>query len=173
MILIIEGADKVGKSALASRISALTQWPIVKIRWALLGDPTSETVGMSATSIEILRATKPSIIFDRAYFSWWAYGPTLGYDVSFMKDRIARFARVSDVTESRLVVLTAAPEELRRRYEQEPDLYFSLDVVQAANARFPSLLELVPESLPTLHIDTTDTDAEEVFSIASNFLGLL
>ena len=89
MILIIEGADLVGKSTLASRISALTQWPIVKIRWALLGDPTSETVGMSAASIEILRATKPDIIFDRAYFSWWAYGPPLGFDVSFLKDRIA------------------------------------------------------------------------------------
>ena len=107
MILIIEGADLVGKSTLASRVSDLTQWPIVKVRWALVGDPMSETVGMSTTSIEILRATKPNIIFDRAYFSWWAYGPPLGYDASFLRDRIAQFARVSEVTESRLIVLTA------------------------------------------------------------------
>ena len=172
MILIIEGADLVGKSTLASRVSALTQWPIAKIRWALVGEPMSETVGMAATSIEILRATKPNLIFDRAYFSWWAYGPPLGYDVSFLRDRIAQFARVSDVTESRLIVLTATPEELERRYEQEPDLYFPLDVIQTANARFPSLLELIPESLPALRIDTTDTSPERVLSIASDFLGL-
>ena len=172
MILIIEGADLVGKSTLASQVSALTQWPIAKIRWALVGDPMSETVGMAATSIEILRATKPNLIFDRAYFSWWAYGPPLGYDVSFLKDRIAQFARVSEVTESRLIVLTATPEELERRYNREPDLYFSLDVIQAANVRFPSLLELVPESLPALRIDTTDTSPERVLSITSEFLGL-
>ena len=172
MILIIEGADLVGKSTLASRVSDLTQWPIVKVRWALVGDPMSETIGMSTTSIEILRATKPNIIFDRAYFSWWAYGPPLGYDASFLRDRIAQFARVSEVTESRLIVLTATPEELGRRYEREPDLYFPLDVIQAANARFPSLLELVPESLPALHVDTTDTAPERVLSIAWDFLGL-
>ena len=114
MFLIIEGADLVGKSTSASRVSDLTQWPIVKVRWALVGDPMSETVGMSTTSIEILRAMKPNIIFDRAYFSWWAYGPPLGYDVSFLRDRIAQFARVSEVAESRLIVLTATPEELGR-----------------------------------------------------------
>ena len=172
MILIIEGADLVGKSTLACRVSALTRWPIVKVRWALVGDPMSETVGMASTAIELLRATQPNLILDRAYFSWWAYGPVLGHDVSFMRERVAQFARVSDVTDCRLVVLTATHEELKRRYEREPDLYFPLDVIQAANARFPSLLELVPESLPSLHVDTTDTSPERLVSIVSDFLTL-
>ena len=172
MILIIEGADLVGKSTLAYRVSALTRWPIVKVRWALVGDPMSETVGMASTVIEFLRATQPNVILDRTYFSWWAYGPVLGYDVWFLRDRIAQFARVSDVTNCRLVVLTATYEELKRRYEREPDLYFPLEVIQAANARFPSLLELVPESLPSLHVDTTDTSPERLFSIVSDFLRL-
>ena len=53
MIVIIEGADLVGKSTLASEVSARTGWPIAKIRWELVGDPMSETVGMAATAIEI------------------------------------------------------------------------------------------------------------------------
>ena len=162
----------VGKSTLAHRVSALTGCPIVRVRWALVGDPMSETVGMASTAIEFLRATQPNVILDRTYFSWWAYGPALGHDVSFLRDHIAQFARVSDVTHCGLVVLTATHEELKKRYEREPDLYFSLEVIQAANARFPSLLELVPESLPSLHVDTTDTPPERLFSIVSDFLRL-
>ena len=127
---------------------------------------------MASTAIEFLRATQPNVILDRTYFSWWAYGPALGYDVSFLRDHIAQFACVSDVTHCGLVVLTATHEELKKRYEREPDLYFPLEVIQAANARFPSLLELVPESLPSLHVDTTDTPPERLFSIVSDFLRL-
>jgi thymidylate kinase len=163
MILIIEGADLVGKSTLAERIAAVYGWSIVKIRWALVGDPAAETHGMARATIELLRATRPDIIFDRIYFSWWAYGD----DVDFMPKLIADFARVPD---ARLVLLTASAEELRRRYEHQPDLYFSLDVIQRANARFPSLLPLLPETLPALHIDTTETSPDAVFEQVQAFL---
>src|SRR3954451_5317647 len=124
MILIIEGADLVGKSTLAEQVTAAYGWPIVKIRWALHGDPTAETRGMARATIELLCATRPDVIFDRGYFSWWAYGE----DVSFMPELISDFARVPD---ARLVLLTASAEELRRRYERQPDLYFSLETIQA------------------------------------------
>lgn len=167
MILIIEGADLVGKSTLAERVAAVHGWPIVKIRWALIGDPAAETTGMARATIEILRATTPNVIFDRIYFSWWAYGPVLGHDVSSLPRLIKQFAPVKD---ARLVVLTASAEELRKRYEREPDLYFSLEIIQAANARFPSLLELVPDTLPALHIDTTDTPPDDVFDQVRAFM---
>jgi thymidylate kinase len=163
VILIIEGADLVGKSTLAERVSAVYCWPIVKIRWVLIGDPTAETHGMARATIELLRVTRPDIIFDRIYFTWWAYGD----DVDFMPKLIADFARVPD---ARLVLLTASADEIRRRYEREPDLYFSLDVIQRANARFPSLLPLLPETLPALHIDTTETSPDAVFEQVQAFL---
>jgi thymidylate kinase len=163
MILIIEGADLVGKSTLAARVAATYGWPIVKIRWALIGDPAAETRGMARATIELVCGTTPNVIFDRIYFSFWAYGQ----DVSFMPQLIADFARVPD---ARLVLLTTSAEELRRRYERQPDLYFSLEVIQEANARFPSLLPLLPATLPVLHIDTTATSPDAVFEQVQAFI---
>jgi thymidylate kinase len=167
MILIIEGADLVGKSTLAERVAAARGWPIVKIRWALIGDPAAETQGMARATVELLRATTPNVIFDRIYFSWWAYGPALGHDVSYMPQLIEHFAPIND---ARLVLLTASADEIRRRYERQPDLYFTLEVIQEANARFPSLLPLLPDSVPALHIDTTATSADEVFEQVQTFI---
>ena len=167
MILIFEGADLVGKSTLAERFAAGCGWPIVKIRWALVGDAEAETRGMAAATIGLLTALRPDVILDRCYFSFWAYGPAIGYEVDFMPELIARFEPVDEV---RLVLLTASPEELRRRYERTPDLYFSLDVIQAANARFPSLLPLLPPSLPSLHIDTTSVSVDEAVERVERFI---
>jgi len=47
-----------------------------------------------------------------------------------------------------------------------------LDVIQAANARFPSLLPLLPHTLPALHIDTTATPPDDVFAQVRAFIGL-
>jgi hypothetical protein len=144
----------VGKSTLAAHFATAYQWPIVKLRWALQGDSKAETRTMATTTLARLHATQPSAIFDRIYFSWWAYGPVLGYDVAYMPALIAAFARIRD---ARLVLLTAAEAELRRRFARHPARYFSLEVILAANARFPSLLPLLPATLPWLHIDTTHT----------------
>jgi thymidylate kinase len=118
---------------------------------------------MARATIELLCGTTPDVIFDRIYFSWWAYGD----DVAFMPEWISKFARVPD---ARLVLLTASEEELARRYERKPDLYFSLDVIQKANARFPSLLPSLPRTLPALHIDTTSTPPDEVFERVLGFI---
>lgn len=152
MIVILEGSDLTGKSTLAASLTATHGWPVAKIRWDLLGDPEIETRAMAKTTIELLRLTRPHIIFDRIYFSWWAYGPVLGYEVSYMPELIASFQVIQDAC---LVLLTTSTDELAQRYARQPDLYFPLDVIQAANARFPSLLSLLPSTLPYLHIDST------------------
>lgn len=167
MILIVEGADLVGKSTLIKHIVSRTNWPVAKIRWALEGDPEVETRAMAATTIELLRTTQPNLIFDRIFFSWWAYAPALGYDAAYMPELISRFAAVPH---ARLVLLTASPSELARRYEAKPDPYFSLEVVQAANARFPWLLPLLPPTLPYVHIDTTHATPAQVFNRVNAFL---
>ena len=167
MIVIIEGADLVGKSTLASTVTTTHAWRIAKIRWALRGDPEIETRAMATTTIELLRTTQPDVIFDRIYFSWWAYGPVLGYEVTYMPELIAAFAAVRD---TRLVLLTAAPDELARRFARQPDRYFSLDVIQAANARFASLLPLLPASVPHLHLDMTISPPEHLVAQVEAFL---
>jgi thymidylate kinase len=166
MIVIFEGADLVGKSTLADRLSAQHGWPVVKIRWALVGDVRAETVGMATATIELLRGLRPNVILDRSYFSMWAYGDNIDY----LPRLIARFDQVSRVTEARLILLTVSEAELRRRYEREPDLYFSLEKIQAANARFPSLLPLLPASLPHLHLETTSLLPDEAFARLDAFI---
>lgn len=169
MIVVVEGADKVGKTTLIAQLNALTGWPVVKIRWALTGDAEVETRAMATATVEILSATRPNAIFDRSYFSWWAYGPALGYAVDYMHDLIADFVRVP---EAKLVLLTASASEITRRFEREPDLYFPLETILAANARFPSLLALLPDNLPSVHIDTSSTRPAAVLEQAKTFLGL-
>ena len=147
MILIVEGADLVGKSTLAERVAATHGWPIVKIRWALVGDAKAETIGMATATVELLRATAPSVVLDRCYFSMWAYGE----ERTYLPDLIAAFDRVSGTDTARLVLLTAGADELRRRYAREPDLYHYLDIILRANDRFPSLLPMLATSLQSLH----------------------
>jgi hypothetical protein len=128
-----------------------------------------KTRGMATATIELLAAVQPDVIFDRLYFSMWAYGK----DVSYMPELIASFDRVSRVTPARLVLLTASDEALRGRYERQPDLYHSLDIMQSANARFPSLLPLLPllpDSLPSLHIDTTDVSPDQAMALVERFI---
>jgi hypothetical protein len=167
VILIIEGADLVGKSTLAERVRAMTGWLIIKIRWDLRGDPEIETRAMAKTTIAILQATQPDAIFDRSYFSWWSYGPVLGYDVAYMPELMTAFARVPN---ARLVLLTASDAAIRRRFDHQPDLYFPLEVILGANTRFPALLPLLPDTLPRLHIDTTNTPVEDTFTQVAIFL---
>jgi thymidylate kinase len=167
VIFIVEGADLVGKSTLAKRLAAAYELPIVKIRWTLVGDTEVETRAMARTTIEILHTTRLSAIFDRIYFSWWAYGHALGKNTAFMRDLISNFGEIED---ARLILLTASDEELTRRFNRKPDLYFPLDVILRANARYPSLLPLLPKNLPALHIDTTHTDADMVFAQAQAFI---
>ena len=167
MILIIEGADLVGKSNVAHAVSELHHWPIVKIRWSLAGNPEVETRAMATSTVAILKATRPDVIFDRIYFSWWAYGPALGYDVDFMPE-IVRMFQPAD--ETRLVLLTASPEELSRRFNRQPDAYFPLDVIQSANERFPTLLDLLPPDLRRLHIDTSKTAVDTAIHLVEDFI---
>jgi thymidylate kinase len=166
VILIIEGTDLVGKSTIAEQCAASYGWPIVKIRWSLTGDVEAETRGMATATIELLAAVRPDVIFDRSYISMWAYGK----DVSYMPELIASFDRVSRVTPARLILLTASDEALRGRYERQPDLYHSLDIIQSANARFPSLLPLLPDTLPSLHIDTTDVPPDQAMALVERFI---
>lgn len=168
MILIIEGADLVGKTTLGKRIAKLKGWPIIKTRWALRGSPEIEMRAMADSTIRILHATQPDVIFDRIYFSWWAYGAALGYDVSYMPEIIEDFGGIIG---ARLVLLTATEAEIRRRYEREPDHLFSLRTILKANERFPSLLPLLPWRLPHLHIDTTETSPDAVFEQVAGFIG--
>ncbi len=166
MILIVEGADLVGKSTLIDRFRQEHLWPVAKIRWARVGDDKAETIGVATATVELLRTTARDVILDRCYFSRWAYGEDRGY----LPNLIAGFDRVSSAVPSRLVLLTATDDEVRRRHAQSPDHYHSIETIVRANQRYPSLLPLLPASLPALHIDTTDTTPDECARLVHQFM---
>ena len=139
----------------------------MNLRWDLSADPEVETRAMARATTTILDAIRPDVIMDRSYFSWWAYSVPLGHNDSYMTELIGRY-KPAELT--RLIVLTASATELERRFTEKPDLYFTLDVIQAANDRFPSLLGLLPKNLRYTQIDTTENNAEEVLRLAVGFL---
>ncbi len=167
MIIIIEGADLVGKTTLINGLVGNYPYPVIKLRWELLGDPEIETRSMAKATTAILDAVRPNVILDRSYFSWWAYAQPLGYDNSYMPELIGLYKPVAD---TRLILLTATAVEIEKRFRKTPDLYFSLDIIQSANNRFPSLLTLLPKELKSLHIDTTATSAIETIQQVESFL---
>lgn len=167
VIVIVEGADLVGKSTLAGRLSGQQGWPVVKLRWALVGDPMVETTAMARASIGLLEALRPDLILDRSFLSWWAYGPVLGHDVAYLPKLAAGLARLHGL---RVVVLTASASELERRFTRQPDEWFSLAQIVAANERMPGIVDLLPGSVPRIAIDTTTAGPGEVFAEVSRFL---
>lgn len=167
MIIIIEGADLVGKTTLVNGLVENYQYPVIKLRWELRGDPEIETRTMAKTTIAFLDAVRPNVILDRSYFSWWAYAEPLGYDDSYMPELIGCYKPAVD---TRFVLLTASADEIEKRFRKTPDLYFSLDVIQSANNRFSSLLSLLPKDLKSVHIDTTVTSAIETRRQVESFL---
>ena len=169
MIVIVEGADLVGKSTTAERLSGEQGWPIVKVRWDLVGDPMVETTAMATATITMLEALQPDVVFDRSFLSWWAYGPVLGHEVSYLPRLAASLVRVPDLY---VVLLTSSPTELARRFSIEPDLWFNIDQITAANERIPSIADLLPDTVPHLHADTTSRSVSDVYEEVRQFLRL-
>ena len=167
MIAIIEDADLVGKSTNAERLSADRGWPIVRIRWDLIGDPMVETTAMAKSTTAMLEALDPDVVFDRSFLSWWAYGPVLGHEVDYMPNLAERLGRLRDV---HVVLLTATESELRARHERTPDAWFTIDQIVAANERVPSIETVLPDAIPRIQIDTTHRSTDEVYANIRAFL---
>jgi thymidylate kinase len=158
MIVIVEGPDLAGKSTLIERLRGTHPRPVVKVRWTPDGDRRSETIGIANATIAMLRALRPDVILDRCYFTRWAYDD----ERSYLPALIASFDQVSSTVPARFILLTATEEEIRRRHQREPHHRNTLEAILRANERYPSLLPLLPESLPALHVNTTESPPEEV-----------
>lgn len=167
MIIIVEGADLVGKTTLIDGLISKCHWPVIKLRWDLLGDPEIETRAMAKATSAFLASLRPNVILDRSYFSWWAYAAPLGYNDSYMPEVISTYKPAES---TRLILLTASAGELKRRFEVKPDAYFPLDVIQKANERYPSLLPLLPMGIKSISIDTTNRTIDQVLQVACEFL---
>jgi hypothetical protein len=95
--------------------------------------------------------------------------PVLGHEVSYLPRLAASLVRVPDVY---VVLLTSSPTELARRFSIEPDLWFNIDQITAANERIPSIADLLPDTVPHLHADTTSRSVSDVYEEVRQFLRL-
>ncbi len=146
MVVIFEGSDLAGKTTLARHYARALRYPIVKLRWDLLNE-RAETTAYAKATVGILGAYEANLILDRSFLSMYAYSE----DPSFVEPLVRA---VGEILGLRLVVLTADETTLRRRYEAAPDRFFGLDHVMMANARFRTLVQMLPPDVLKLHLDT-------------------
>lgn len=126
MVVIFEGVDLVGKTTLARHCARTLGLPIVKLRWDL-HDAEAETVAFAKATLGLLSATGAGVILDRSFLSMWAYEEHADYMLPLIRG-------LRHLPDARVVVLTAGAEELRRRYQQEPYVWFSEAITLPAAA---------------------------------------
>jgi hypothetical protein len=164
MVLVFEGADRVGKTTLARHYARATGWPIVKVRWDLR-DAEAETVAFAKMTLGLLLATNPDVILDRSFLSMWAYASGPDYMEPLLQ-------AVGDLPDLRLIVLTASPDALRVRHRERPDAYFTEAQALDANGWFARLPDALPAGVRTLRLDTGVHTVEQCCAAIDAFLQL-
>lgn len=159
MIIILEGADLTGKSTLAHRLSILLQFPVVR-PWIYLAQPKPSVISVAKTLRQLFRHIHPDIIYDRFFFSEYVYAQVLGRDREYVADLIREWESIPDVF---LVYLTASDEAIQSRYEERGgDWYVSLEQIFAIRDAYPTLLKVMPSTIPTLMLDTSSVSSDDI-----------
>lgn len=154
MILIIEGADLVGKTTLVSRLSEITKIPSTSI-WIELENPKLSVISVSKTLRLVLSKINIDIIFDRFFFSEYVYGKVLNRDVSYIHDLLAEW---KDVPNIHLVILTAKEDVLRKRFNNRGDKYFKLSQIVNFNKEYEAFSKITSRYIKTSIIESVDGD---------------
>lgn len=152
-IVILEGADMVGKTHIAAELSKQLNIPVVKVkrveRWF---DPFIDLVYGGETMVQMVEQTGYNFIFDRGYPSEYAYSRT--YERPTSHDKIlsmdARFAKMGAL----IVVCYKHPSAY------QPDDQALIDV-----SKYDTILKWFREfkkfsKCKVLMLDTTDENLE-------------
>jgi thymidylate kinase len=165
MIIILEGADLTGKTTLADHLSAHLNMPIVR-PWIHLAYPKPSVISVARTLHHLFCHIHPDVIYDRFFFSEYVYAQVMGREHEYVSDLIREWASVLGMY---LVCLTASDETLESRYAaRDGDWYVSLPQIRAIKDAYAELLAILPTTIPTLSLDTSqlspDAAADEVIS---------
>ncbi|MCB1543789.1 MAG: hypothetical protein KDJ30_05760 [Rhodoblastus sp.] len=156
MILILEGADLVGKTETARVLSYKLGTP-TSGNWIDLNNPKPSVTSVARTLHLVFKAMNPNLILDRSFLSEYIYGQIMGRNIEYIPELAHEWG---DLDDCRLVVLTATESVLRRRFSVRGDNYATLDQILAANTIYPSLCRIVPATIPALTVSVIDGSIE-------------
>lgn len=156
MIIILEGADLVGKTSIAKKLHQITGFPQTSI-WIDLNKPKPAVISVSKTIRLIIDALKPDIIFDRSFMSEYVYGNVLGRDISYIPELVHDWKHIKNCF---LFIITANEDTLRKRYQQRGDSYVDINNIIEINEQYKKLHFLTEEFIPTFYVDSSDKNVE-------------
>lgn len=151
MIIIIEGADLVGKTVISGLLSKRLNVPVSRI-WMDLTNPKPSAKSVAHTLHLLCNAISPNIIFDRFFISEYVYGAVLEREYEYIRDLIAMWA---DIPNMFLVLLVASEKSIRERYAIRNDWYLDLDQILSVNTLYPSIKDILPSNISFLEINTS------------------
>lgn len=167
MIVVLEGADLVGKSTLAKLLSERLGVPTTRI-WMDLEYPAPSAKSVAHTLHLFCKAINPTIIFDRLFVSEYIYGTILGRPTEYLVDLMDLWADLPNVY---FVLMTASDETIRHRYyERGGDWYLDIEQILAANRIYSSILGILPNNFTVLSLDTTQKNTEICGQIVVDWL---
>ena len=173
MILILEGADLVGKTTLAKELSQRLCIPQTGI-WIDLDNPKPSIISVSKTLKLLVQNSKPDIIFDRFFISEWVYSKLNNREGDYLKDLIDEWAQVDDLF---IFILFAKNDILINRYEIRGDERFSINEILNANELYQNLYYYINNQFKCFLIDisemTTQQISEHIKNVLNNIGGFM
>jgi thymidylate kinase len=167
MIVVLEGTDLTGKSTVASALSKTLGIPVVR-PWIDLNTPKPAVVSVARSLKALILATKPSVIYDRFFFSELPYAMVLGREHGYVEKLVNEWSEVPDLF---IVHLTANDQTLRHRYEdRQGDAYVSLGQIIKTRDHYKYLVSILDGCFSVLTIDTTDKSEQETAIIIVDWL---
>ena len=140
MIIVVEGHDLSGKTALCSALSS--QYGFIKIKpWADLSAAQASLSSISRTLLSMAVADDRHMVFDRFITSEYVYGPLFGRATDYLDELLEEWR---DVTPLRVVQLECSESDVMERYDKRGDHMLSRDQVLTARRRYANLGNLMP-----------------------------
>jgi broad-specificity NMP kinase len=166
MVVILEGADLVGKTTLAKALSLRLSIPQTSI-WIDLNCPQPAVISVSKTLRMVIQALQPDIIFDRSFLSEWVYSKLKGRDDTYINDLIAEWGKVNNLL---LIILYANDDVLKKRFEVRGDSHFSINDILQANILYQGLYNKVNNQITSVLIDVSESTVEQIVDSTVNFI---
>ena len=161
MIIILEGADLVGKSTLAENLSEKLGIPKTGI-WIDLNHPKPAVISVSKTLNQVIQNLRPDIIFDRSFMSEWVYSKIKNRQDDYLNDLIDEWGKIDNLL---LVILYAEDDVLIKRFKIRGDQHFSITDILKANDLYQEFYNFVNKTIQCILIDVSYLTAQEMVKI--------
>jgi thymidylate kinase len=166
MIVILEGADLVGKTTLANALSNRLHIPQTGI-WIDLNCPQPAVVSVSKTLRMVIQALHPDIIFDRSFLSEWVYSKIKNREYNYINELIAEWEKVNDLF---LIILYANDDVLKKRFKVRGDVHFSIKDILKANMLYQKLYNTVNNQITSVLINVSELNVEQIVDHTINLI---